>query len=91
MTASPLRATVLAVLFAETAALGGIVLSLAPGAPVSFFVTAISFAIYLTCRVVAFARERATRRIDRAGTEGGAEAAVGVDDGARVRTGAPPV
>ncbi|MFF5990858.1 metal ABC transporter permease [Prauserella flavalba] len=58
LTASPLRATVLAVVFAEVAAIGGIVLSLAPGAPVSFFVTAISFTIYLVCRVVAYVRGR---------------------------------
>jgi zinc/manganese transport system permease protein len=49
VTASPLRATVLAVVFAETAALGGFILSLAPGAPVSAFVTGISFLIYLVC------------------------------------------
>src|SRR6266498_2813943 len=49
VTASPLRATVLAVIFAEVAALGGFILSLAPGAPVSAFVTAISFLIYLVC------------------------------------------
>ncbi|MFC4003921.1 metal ABC transporter permease [Prauserella oleivorans] len=61
VTASPWRATVLAVVFAECAALGGIVLSLAPGAPVSFFVTAISFTIYLTCRVVAYVRGRERR------------------------------
>lgn len=59
VTASPLRATLLAVLFAEVAAVGGIVLSLAPGVPVSVFVTAISFAIYLGCRVVARARATA--------------------------------
>ncbi|PRW62144.1 metal ABC transporter permease [Actinopolyspora mortivallis] len=50
VTASPLKATVLSVVFAETAALGGILLSLAPGVPVSAFVTAISFGIYLLCR-----------------------------------------
>ncbi|WP_067647901.1 metal ABC transporter permease [Nocardia harenae] len=52
VTASPVRATVLAVLFAEVAAVGGILLSLAPGVPVSTFVTTISFVIYLVCRVV---------------------------------------
>ncbi|EID54781.1 metal ABC transporter permease [Saccharomonospora xinjiangensis] len=61
VTASPLRATVLAVVFAELAALGGIVLSLAPGAPVSFFVTAISFTIYLVCRIVEYARAKVRR------------------------------
>ncbi|ASO18008.1 zinc/manganese transport system permease protein [Actinoalloteichus hoggarensis] len=52
VTANPVTATVLAVLFAEAAVLGGIVLSLAPGAPVSSFVTAISFTIYLVCRLI---------------------------------------
>ncbi|WP_222850300.1 metal ABC transporter permease [Allosaccharopolyspora coralli] len=52
ITASPLKATLFAVLFAEVAVLGGILLSLAPGVPVSAFVTAISFAIYLACRAV---------------------------------------
>lgn len=69
VTASPLRATVLAVVFAELAALGGIVLSLAPGAPVSFFVTAISFTIYLVCRVVEYLRGRAGGVDDRARAE----------------------
>lgn len=58
VTASPWKATLLAVVFAEVAALGGIVLSLAPGKPVSAFVTAISFAIYVVCRLIAFARDR---------------------------------
>jgi zinc/manganese transport system permease protein len=56
VTASPLRATVLAIVFAEVAAVGGIVLSLAPGVPVSVFVTAISFALYLACRLIAWRR-----------------------------------
>lgn len=62
LTANPLRATVLAVVFAEVSAVGGIVLSLAPGAPVSAFVTAISFLIYLVCWVVSLVRERGGRR-----------------------------
>ncbi|MFC4124375.1 metal ABC transporter permease [Nocardia rhizosphaerae] len=52
ITASPLRAAVLSVIFAEIAAVGGLLLSLAPGVPVSTFVTAISFTIYLVCRAV---------------------------------------
>ena len=52
VTASPLRATILSVIFAELAALGGIVLSLAPGAPVSFFVTAVSSAVVVVAIVV---------------------------------------
>ena len=58
VTASPLLATALAVVFAEFAVLGGIVLSLAPGAPVSAFVTILSFVIYLVCRLVGGARLR---------------------------------
>lgn len=47
--ASPGAALVASVVFAEVSAVGGIVLSLAPGVPVSVFVAAISFAIYLFC------------------------------------------
>lgn len=52
VTSSPLRATLLTVLFAELAAVGGIVLSLAPGVPISAFVTAISLVIFLVCWVL---------------------------------------
>ncbi|GAA4427103.1 metal ABC transporter permease [Actinokineospora soli] len=52
VTASPLKATVLSVCFALVSAVGGIVLSLAPGAPISAFVTAISFVIYVACWAV---------------------------------------
>lgn len=58
ITASPLRATLLAVVFAEVSVLGGMVLSLAPGLPVSAFVTAVSFLIYLVCRLMSGKRER---------------------------------
>ncbi|WP_033442531.1 metal ABC transporter permease [Saccharothrix sp. NRRL B-16314] len=58
VTASPLRATLLAVVFAEVSVLGGMVLSLAPGLPVSAFVTAVSFLIYLVCRLTSGKRER---------------------------------
>nr|WP_040686214.1 metal ABC transporter permease [Nocardia vinacea] len=61
LTANPVRATVLAVVFAETAAVGGILLSLAPGSPVSTFVTTISFLIYLVCRLVGPRRRQAAR------------------------------
>lgn len=44
------QATILgSVVFAELAAVGGLVLSLAPGVPVSVFVTTISFVVYLVC------------------------------------------
>ncbi|WP_280502538.1 metal ABC transporter permease, partial [Nocardia farcinica] len=61
LTADPVRSTVLAVVFAELAAVGGILLSLAPGVPVSTFVTTISFLIYLVCRVVGARRRKAGR------------------------------
>lgn len=44
------------VVFAELAAVGGLVLSLAPGVPVSVFVTTISFVIYLVCWAVSRGR-----------------------------------
>ncbi|MFJ5987392.1 metal ABC transporter permease [Lentzea sp. NPDC092896] len=59
VTASPLRATVLSVVFAEVAAVGGILLSLQPGLPVSALVTAVSFVIYLVCRGVGAVQRRA--------------------------------
>ncbi|HTI25770.1 MAG TPA: metal ABC transporter permease [Kutzneria sp.] len=58
VTASPVVATVLSIVFAELAVLGGIVLSLVPGKPVSAFVTGISFLIYLICRLVGVLRAR---------------------------------
>jgi len=56
---SPARAIVCSVVFAEIAAVGGIVLSLAPGLPISVFVTAISFVIFLACWLTARRRTRA--------------------------------
>ena len=49
---SPVAVIVASVVFAEISAVGGIVLSLAPGVPVSVFVTTISFAIFLVCWLV---------------------------------------
>ncbi len=47
VTANPARALVLSVVFAEIAAVGGLLMSLAPKLPVSVFVTIISFVIYV--------------------------------------------
>ncbi|MUM16921.1 metal ABC transporter permease [Mycobacterium sp. CBMA271] len=52
VTSSPARAICLSIVFAEIAAVGGIVLSLAPGVPISVFVTMIAVAIYLLCRLI---------------------------------------
>ncbi|EHI13064.1 metal ABC transporter permease [Mycolicibacterium thermoresistibile] len=49
---SPAATIAASVLFAAVSAVGGIILSLAPGVPVSVFVTAISFAIYVICWVI---------------------------------------
>lgn len=58
VTANPVAAVLLSVAFALVAAVGGFVLSLAPGLPVSVFVTSISFAIYLACRAIGALRDR---------------------------------
>lgn len=52
VTASPAILTLLTLVFALTAAVGGLVLSLAPGVPVSVFVTSIAFLIYVVCRII---------------------------------------
>ena len=59
LSSNPTVVTGLAILFAEVAAVGGLVLSLAPGLPVSVFVTSISFVIYLGCRFAGHRRDRA--------------------------------
>lgn len=58
VTSSPVLATVLAVVFAEVSLLGGTVLSLAPGLPISGYVATIAFLIYLGCRLVGRLRGR---------------------------------
>jgi len=58
VTASPLVATLLAVLFAELALVGGTIASLAPGLPVSGYVATIAFLCYVGCRLVGRARQR---------------------------------
>jgi zinc/manganese transport system permease protein len=60
VTANPVVATVLAVAFAETALLGGILLSLAPGLPISGYVASIAFLVYVACRVVGRSRRQVT-------------------------------
>ncbi|ROZ98852.1 metal ABC transporter permease [Gordonia sp. OPL2] len=61
LTANPTTVLVLSVVFAEVAAVGGLILSLAPGLPVSVFVTTISFVIYVVCRVMGRRRQFVTR------------------------------
>jgi zinc/manganese transport system permease protein len=52
VTASLARATVLSVVFATTATVGGILLALGSALPISPYITTISFSIYLVCRVI---------------------------------------
>jgi zinc/manganese transport system permease protein len=62
VTANPVAVTALSVLFAEVAVLGGIILSLSPGLPISPYVTSIGFLIYLVCRAIGGLRLRRTGR-----------------------------
>jgi len=52
VTAHPLIAPLLSVAFALTSVVGGILLALGGGLPISPYVTTISFLIYLVCRLV---------------------------------------
>lgn len=58
VTSNPVTGTLLAVLFAEIALVGGAVLSLAPGLPVSGYVAGLAFLLYVGCRVVGRLRGR---------------------------------
>jgi zinc/manganese transport system permease protein len=67
ITASPTLVPILSVLFATVATVGGILLSLgADSIPVSPYITTISFAIYVGCRLIGYARTRRgwSRRVD---------------------------
>jgi zinc/manganese transport system permease protein len=61
VTSSPKLAPVLSVAFALTSAVGGILLAIGGGLPVSPYITTVSFLIYLVCRGVAMAKTRAAR------------------------------
>lgn len=52
VTTHPGSAIALSVVFAEISAIGGILLSLSPGVPMSVFVTFVSFTIYIVCRII---------------------------------------
>ena len=57
LTSSPKLAPVLSVAFALTSAVGGILLALGGGLPISPYITTVSFAIYIVCRVIAYVRK----------------------------------
>ncbi len=58
LTSSPLLVPVLSTVFAVVAVVGGILLALGGGLPISPYVTTLSFAIYLVARVVEKVRSR---------------------------------
>lgn len=58
VTASPVVVVVLSVVFAEVALVGGILLANGSSIPISPYITTISFAIYLICRLVGRVRSR---------------------------------
>jgi zinc/manganese transport system permease protein len=65
--ASPATTIVASVVFAEISAVGGLLLSLAPGVPVSVFVATISFVIYVVCWLLGRHRQAVTRLSNRGG------------------------
>jgi zinc/manganese transport system permease protein len=58
LTASPLLVPILSMVFAVVAVVGGILLALGGGLPISPYVTTLSFAIYLVARVIERVRGR---------------------------------
>ncbi|RZU67014.1 zinc/manganese transport system permease protein [Microterricola gilva] len=58
VSASPLLVPVLSVLFGLVSAVGGILLAIGGSLPISPYITTISFAIYVVCRVIAWRRTR---------------------------------
>ncbi|RKR76046.1 metal ABC transporter permease [Frondihabitans australicus] len=90
LTVSPLWVPVLSVVFAVTSVVGGILLALGGGLPISPYVTTISFAIWLVCRIVGGRREkRAAYRRARVAdpatvTAGGTGVRAAADEGERV-------
>ena len=58
ITASPVLTPLLSVAFAVTSVVGGILLALGGGLPISPYVTTISFLIYIVCRVAGGRRTR---------------------------------
>jgi zinc/manganese transport system permease protein len=58
LTASPLLVPILSMVFAAVAVVGGILLALGGGLPISPYVTTLSFGIYLVARVIERVRSR---------------------------------
>jgi zinc/manganese transport system permease protein len=58
VTSSPALAVTLSVTFAVVSVVGGIILAVGGGLPVSPYVTSVSFVIYLVCRLIEAARRK---------------------------------
>lgn len=58
ITVRPTMLVVWSILFAVVSAVGGILLSLGPGLPISPYVTTVSFLIYLVCLIIGSIRNR---------------------------------
>jgi zinc/manganese transport system permease protein len=58
LTSSPVLVPVLSVSFAVVSVVGGILLALGGGLPISPYVTTLSFAIYLVARVIEKSKSR---------------------------------
>lgn len=66
VTARPGLTVVLSIVFAMTSVVGGIMLALAGRLPISPYVTTISFAIYVVCRIISWRRSRIRRSAEEA-------------------------
>jgi zinc/manganese transport system permease protein len=78
VTASALWVPVLSVAFAMASTVGGILLALGGSIPISPYITTVSFAIWVVCRLLGSARTR--RGWSRRGAAAPGEARVGVGD-----------
>jgi zinc/manganese transport system permease protein len=61
VSASPVKVPLLSIVFALTASVGGVLLAAGSSVPISPYITSISFAIYLTCRIIGARRPKQTR------------------------------
>jgi zinc/manganese transport system permease protein len=61
LTSSPLWVPLLSMIFAVVSVVGGILLALGGGLPISPYVTSLSFAIYLVARVIEKSRTKTKR------------------------------
>jgi zinc/manganese transport system permease protein len=68
VSSSPLITPLLSVGFALLSVVGGIMLAIGGGLPISPYVTTISFLIYVVCRIIAWSRSRTRSRVTAVGS-----------------------